>query len=441
MHFRFESKTSNEWYYSDLKLESEKYIDNGDLIFAWSASFGPFIWDGGRVIYHYHIWKLEFYDPESLYMKYVYNYLLSVTKRIKASGSGIAMIHMTKERMEKLVMQVPPVSEQYRIVAKVDELMALCDQLEAEQSNSADAHETLVSIILDALTQGDNFAESWVRLQEHFDVLFTTPASIDKLKQTLLQLAVMGKLVPQDPNDEPASELLKKIRIEKDRLIAEGKIKGGKPLPPIADEEKPFDLPSGWEWVKLNQLLRKIGAGSTPLGGKQVYISQGVPFLRSQNVWDEGLRLDDVAHISSETHQKMSGTHVFSGDLLFNITGASIGRCAIVPADFVTGNVSQHVTIVRSVSKHILSFLHKVMISRHVQQTVMDVQVGVSREGLSIGKLGQFIIPIPPLAEQCRIVAKVDELMALCEQLKLQLVEAGEKQRMLADVMVERAVA
>jgi len=374
-------------------------------------------------------------------MKYVYNYLLSVTKRIKASGSGIAMIHMTKERMEKLVMQVPPVSEQYRIVAKVDELMALCDQLEAEQSNSADAHETLVSIILDALTQGDNFAESWVRLQEHFDVLFTTPASIDKLKQTLLQLAVMGKLVPQDPNDEPASELLKKIRIEKDRLIAEGKIKGGKPLPPIADEEKPFDLPSGWEWVKLNQLLRKIGAGSTPLGGKQVYISQGVPFLRSQNVWDEGLRLDDVAHISSETHQKMSGTHVFSGDLLFNITGASIGRCAIVPADFVTGNVSQHVTIVRSVSKHILSFLHKVMISRHVQQTVMDVQVGVSREGLSIGKLGQFIIPIPPLAEQCRIVAKVDELMALCEQLKLQLVEAGEKQRMLADVMVERAVA
>jgi len=148
--------------------------------------------------------------------------------------------------------------------------------------------------------------------------------------------------------------------------------------------------------------------------------------LRSQNVWNEGLRLDDVAYIKPETHQKMSGTHVRDGDLLFNITGASIGRCAIVPDSFDTGNVSQHVVIVRSISKEVLQFLHLVLISNHVQQTVMDVQVGVSREGLSIGKLGQFIIPIPPLTEQHRIVAKVDELMALCDQLETQHSNATE---------------
>jgi len=249
---------------------------------------------------------------------------------------------------------------------------------------------------------------------------------VRKLRELILELAVRGKLVPQDTTEKPASELLKRIHAEKAKLITEGKIKNDKPLPPITEEEKPFELAHGWEWIRLNELLRKIGAGSTPLGGKQVYLNEGIPFLRSQNVWDEGLRLDDVAFISPETHLKMSGTHICAGDLLFNITGASIGRCAIVPESFGTGNVSQHVTIVRSVSKELLQFLHLVLISRHVQQTVMDVQVGVSREGLSIGKLGQFIIPIPPLTEQHRIVAKVDELMALCDQLETQHTNATE---------------
>lgn len=247
-----------------------------------------------------------------------------------------------------------------------------------------------------------------------------TVYGIKKLRELILELAVSGKLVPQDPKDEPASELLKRIQAEKARLVKEGKIKKEKALPEIGEEEKPFDLPAGWSFVRLVELLSKIGAGSTPLGGKQVYVDQGIPFLRSQNVWDEGLRLDDVAYIEPETHEKMSGTHVYSGDLLFNITGASIGRCAIVPPAFEVGNVSQHVTIVRPVAGEILEYLHLVLISRHVQQTVMNVQVGVSREGLSIGKLAQFVIPIAPLAEQHRIVAKVDELMALCDQLETQ---------------------
>lgn len=233
-------------------------------------------------------------------------------------------------------------------------------------------------------------------------------------------LAVQGKLVPQDPKDEPASELLKKVRVEKDRLIAEGKIKRDKPLAEITDEERPFDLPAGWEWVRLNALLQKIGAGSTPLGGKEVYVSTGVKFLRSQNVWNEGLRLEGVAYIPPATHAKMSGTVVVANDLLFNITGASIGRCAVVPSDFDEANVSQHVTILRTVIPALNAFLHKVLVSRHVQQTVMDVQVGVSREGLSIAKLGQFLIPVPPLAEQSRIVTRVEELMQLCDALETQ---------------------
>ncbi|MCE0849485.1 restriction endonuclease subunit S [Pseudomonas asiatica] len=255
-------------------------------------------------------------------------------------------------------------------------------------------------------------------LTDNMSLLAGAPNGIKKLRELILELAVRGKLVPQDPSDEPASELLKRIAEEKARLVAQGKIKKQKPQPEITDEEKPFQLPTGWEWVRLDSLLKKIGAGSTPLGGKQAYVANGVKFLRSQNVWSEGLRLNEVAFIPEETHQKMSGTHVEAGDLLFNITGASIGRCAAVPADFDTGNVSQHVTIIRPVSGATQPFLHTALISQLVQQTVMDVQVGVSREGLSIGKLAQFLIPFPPEVEQHRIVAKVDELMALCDRLE-----------------------
>ena len=255
-------------------------------------------------------------------------------------------------------------------------------------------------------------------LLSNLDLLATAPGGVARLRELILTLAVQGKLVPQDPADEPAGELLTKIRAEKDRLIAEGKIKRDKPLAAMAEEEKPFALPEGWEWVRLNALLQKIGAGSTPLGGREVYVSSGVKFLRSQNVWDDGLRLDGVAFIRPETHAKMAGTVVVANDLLFNITGASIGRCAVVPSDFDEANVSQHVTIIRAVLPELNAFLHKVLVSRHVQQTVMEVQVGVSREGLSIAKLGQFLIPVPPLPEQSRIVTRVEELMRLCDVLE-----------------------
>ncbi len=156
--------------------------------------------------------------------------------------------------MNGIVVAIPPLSEQHRIVAKVDELMALCDQLEQQTEASLGAQQTLVENLLSALTSAADhaqFASAWQRIAGHFDTLFTTEESIAQLKQAILQLAVMGKLVPQDPNDEPASELLKKIAAEKAKLVKEGKIKQGKLLPPITDEQVPFQLPTGWSVARL----------------------------------------------------------------------------------------------------------------------------------------------------------------------------------------------
>ncbi len=144
--------TSNEWYYSDLQLDENKYINNGDLIYAWSASFGPFIWTGEKVIYHYHIWKLNLFAEEYSNKYFIYDFLLSITDKIKSQGNGIAMLHMTKEKMEQQIIALPPINEQQQIVRKIRELTVLCDQLEQQSLTSLDAHQQLVETLLGTLT-------------------------------------------------------------------------------------------------------------------------------------------------------------------------------------------------------------------------------------------------------------------------------------------------
>ncbi|HYR07104.1 MAG TPA: restriction endonuclease subunit S, partial [Longimicrobium sp.] len=160
----------------------------------------------------------------------------------------------------------------------------------------------------------------------------------------------------------------------------------------------------------------------------------GVKFLRSQNVWNKGLRLGDVAHVPANVHRQMSGTAIEPGDVLLNITGASIGRSAVVPDDFDEGNVSQHVSIVRPVDRETRRFLHICFIAPFFQSFIYQAQVGISREGLSKARLAELPVPLPPLPEQRRIAAKVDELMALCDEL-----EARQQRRVLLRTRLNRS--
>jgi type I restriction enzyme S subunit len=270
------------------------------------------------------------------------------------------------------------------------------------------------------------------QLLHHFDCISEAPDAIPRLRRFILDLAVRGKLAEQDPRDEPASELLTRIQDEKARLVKTSELKKLESFEPVEAHEIPFTIPLGWEVMRMGWLARKLGAGSTPLGGKAVYQSEGVPLLRSQNVHDDGLRLNDVARISRSIHERMSGTHVQHNDILLNITGASIGRCALVSSTFVEGNVSQHVAIIRLFLPDIRQFIHLSLTSPLFQKLIDDVQVGVSREGLSMQRLRLFSMLIPPLAEQQRIVAKVDELMALCDRLEAAQVERENRRDRLA---------
>lgn len=244
-----------------------------------------------------------------------------------------------------------------------------------------------------------------------------------QLRQAILQAAVQGKLVPQNSQDEPASDLLAHIQTEKAQLLKQGEIKKEKPLPPIEEDEPPFALPSGWSWCRLGELVSKVGSGSTPTGGKNAYSPTGIKFLRSQNVYNSGLVLQNVAFISDSLHKKMRGSEVKAHDILLNITGASIGRSCIIPEGFDTANINQHVCIIRLINHNLINFIHLLLISPVLQQTIMNTQVGVSREGLSAEKIKHFLIPLPPLAEQHRIVAKANLFMSMCDEL-----EAAEKE-------------
>lgn len=437
--------TSNHWYYSTLTLEEDKYCNPGDLLFAWSASFGPFIWPGERSIYHYHIWKLDFYAKGQLSKHYLYNYLLEQTQEIKAAGHGVSMVHMTKEKMEKLVVPVPPLAEQDRIVAKVDELMALCDRLEAQQADAESAHAQLVQVLLDSLSQASDatdFAANWQRLAEHFHILFTTEPSIGTLKQTLLQLAVMGKLVPQDPSDEPASELLKRIAEEKARLVAEGKLKKQKPLAEIADAELPFEVPQYWAWSRIGELALNTEYG---LSEKTSDLEDGVPVLKMGDIQSGQVVLGRQMKVSKAT-EGLPELYLEHEDLLYNRTNSAelVGKTGLFSGSANEYTFASYLIRIRclkslfspaylNISMNTPAF-RETQINPHLKQ-----QCGQANVNGTIMK--NMLASVPPIAEQHRIVAKVDQLMLLCDQLKNRLTQARQLNEQLASTLVEHAVA
>lgn len=241
----------------------------------------------------------------------------------------------------------------------------------------------------------------------------------EQLRQAVLQAAIQGKLTKQLPEDGDARDLLAEIQAEKAKLITEKRTKKENPLETIAKDEVPFDVSNSWSWAKLGDLCLKIGAGNTPSGGKNsdVYKTDGIKFIRSMNVYNDGLHYEGMVYISEELASKRAGSAVIAKDMLLNITGGSIGRCAIVPNDFDIGNVNQHVLIIRCVNEQCRSYIHLVICSPLIQAAINEKAVG-DKAGFSANKAKNLLIPLPPLAEQHRIVARVDELMAKIDELE-----------------------
>ena len=224
---------------------------------------------------------------------------------IGQAHGGVGLRHITKGKLEKLPIVLPPFPEQRRIVTKVDQLMALCDELEERQRRRVQKRDRLNRAALHHLTTAADDGEltlGWARIRENFELLYDGPETVAELRQAVLQLVVRGKLVPQDSSDEPASALLERIEAEKERLYAEGKISKPKKLPPVKTEEVRFGLPDGWRWVRLGEIAIKItdGAHRTP-----TYVPSGVPFVSVKDFSGGSLDFSHTRFISQEEHQTL----------------------------------------------------------------------------------------------------------------------------------------
>ena len=324
---------------------------------------------------------------ECLFNKYLLHFLISPTfdKYANAVGNskGIAYPAINDKTFYNAVLPLPPFAEQKRIVAKLEEILPLIERYgELEQRLTT--------------------------LDKEFP---------DKLKKSLLQQAIQGKLTKQLSTDGNAKDLLKKIQAEKLKLVAEGKIKKEKPLPPISADEIPFEIPENWCWVRLGDICKLITKGSSPKWQGINYANEGILFITSENVGCERLILNKEKYVETKFNTLHSSSILQFGDVLTNIVGASIGRTAEFNLDTLS-NINQAVALIRLIDNSLSKYIVKYLNSPAAYQIMMNDKVDTARANISLTNIANFLVPLPPLAEQKRIVEKLEELLPLCEKLQ-----------------------
>ena len=381
--------TNNEWYYSDLELPEDKYCYNGDLLYAWSASFGPQIWNGDKTIFHYHIWNVKF-NLMILFREYLYYFFLFDKTQVKASTTGSTMVHVSMENMKPRLIPIPPVNEQKRIVHEIENIIPLIERYGTFQNKKE---------ILDSNIKAF-------------------------LKKSILQEAIQGKLVPQIPEEGTAQELLEQIKTEKQKLVKEGKLKKsalndsvifrgddnryyekiGKKCVDIT-EEIPFEIPNSWTWARMGG-IGDWGAGSTPQRTNQNYYGGNILWLKTGEL-NNGIVYDTEEKITQKAFQDCSLRMNKIGDVLIAMYGATIGKLAIVGKELTTNQACCGCTPYIIFNWYLFYFL---MASR---DTFIKKGEGGAQPNISRVKLVEHLIPLPPLREQKRIVQKIEQLMQL----------------------------
>jgi len=345
------------------------------------------------------------------------------------SSGATAVKALYLKDIKNCPIPLPPLAEQKRIVAKVDSLMALCDDLEKQQQEKAKKKLAFNKASLHALNNSKtkpDFNKNWDHITKNFDLLYSTPANVNDLKQTILQLAVQGKLVPQNPNDEPASVLLEKIKEEKERLVKEGKIKKQKPFVPIREDEIPFDLPEGWEVTKIGAICN-INMGQSPPGNTYNNQKMGIPLINGPVEFTPGPFGKTIRRQHTTKPTKLCS----KGDFLLCVRGSTTGRTNIADFDACIG---RGVAALHSFIH--FDFFNWYMVS--IREKLYNSGTGSTFKNISYEIIAKTSFVLPPLAEQKRIVAKVDSLMALCDRLSKSLADKETKSEKMLNAVVNQ---
>ena len=374
-------------------------------------------------------------------LEFDFIYYLLKSLNLEKYGLGIKP-GLNRNQVYNTFVPLPPLEEQKRIVEKIDQLFSRADEIESKLKK---ADEEIVHLDKSALHQlleskdGEEFKKNFEFIIENFDLLYSDERNVKELRQAILQLAVQGKLVPQNPNDEPASELIKKIKAEKQRLIKEWKLKKEKPLPPISEDEIPYKSPKGWKWVRTIEICRYIQRGKSP-----VYSDiKKYPVLSQKCIQWSGIDISKARFIDPKSLEKYESERLLkTGDLLWNSTGdGTIGRINLYDEKVNTYQLAvadSHVTVVRPLISLVNArYLCTWFSSPHVQNVLVDKITGSTKQTeLGTGTVKKHLVLLPPLNEQKRIVEKVDELMELFDELESKIVKSKEESDRLIDAIL-----
>ncbi|MEX5151450.1 restriction endonuclease subunit S [Enterobacter cloacae] len=371
-----------------------------------------------------HIFRNSFNSVEPRFLLWYLKNPHYISKAVPKMTGSAGQKRVPTPYFTEQPFPLPPLSEQHRIVARIEQLMARCDVLETLRKEREEKRQAVHAAAIQQLLSAPS-GSAWDFIQQHFGALYTVKENVAELRKAILQLAVMGRLVPQDPKAPPAGELLKEIDAEKQRLVKAGKIKAPKPLPPINPKDVPYELPQGWEWVRFGNIAFQItdGAHHTP-----TYMDQGIPFLSVKDMSSGSLDFSDTRYISPRQHQELiRRCHPKKGDLLLTKVGTT-GIPILVDVDC-------EFSIFVSVA--LIKFPHNLIDGKYLSWLIKAPSVkkqseegteGVGNKNLVLRKIANFLLALPPLPEQRRIVARIDQLMALCDALEQNISDATDKQ-------------
>lgn len=348
------------------------------------------------------------------------------------SATGTTIKNVSLKTMRELFVPLPPVNEQKRIVTKVDELMKLCDELEARQKKKQETRILINNAALNKLLTAETpetFTQNWQRISDNFDLLYSAPENIGKLRQAILQLAVMGKLVPQDANDEPAAVLLERIKKEKERLVSKNKKNiDSELIQPIKLNEISYKLPSLWEWTRLGNIINSLTGGGTPSKNNPLFWGGDIPWASVKDLKGNKYLTTTRDYITEKGLHQSSSNLIPKGKVIL-CTRMGLGKIAINTIDTAINQDLKAIELSQGID---INYFYNFYLTQNI------VGTGVTVSGIRQSELINFLVPIPPLNEQKRIVTKVDKLMKLCDELETKLTQTQTESEKIINAAVKQ---
>ena len=414
---------SNVQYISEedhAKINERSKVDNGDILFAMIGSIGnPAIVDTDIEFSIKNVALFKYYGVNNINNNYLYRYLLFAQEKMKTMSSGAVQKFVSLGFLRNFLLPLPPLNEQKRIVEKINQLMALCDELEKlkeqKEAKKLAVHKSAINQLLDSKDESTS-QKGWNFISNYFNDLYTVKENVSELRSAILQLAMQGKLVPQDPNDKPASELLKKLK----------KIKN---ISEVNSNEMSFSLPQNWEWERIVN-LGMAQTGTTPPKKDPEYYGNFIPFIGPGNI-KNGVIDYSGESLSEKGIEK--GRLIEKDSILMVCIGGSIGKHAITNQDISCNQQINTLTVYPELSTQ---YVYWAMASQYFQNTVINQAGGSATPIINKLKWSSIPIPVPPKNEQLRIVEKINQLMALCDDLEKQIENSSSKQTELLNAIM-----